>query len=48
MNGNRRPEEVAIVVQRPGERGPEYLGVLRSPEKLGTWHLVAGQLHDLK
>lgn len=42
MNGNRRPEEVAIVVQRPGERGPEYLVVLRSPKKLGYWHLVAG------
>ena len=42
MNGNRRPEEVAIVVQRPGERGPEYLVLLRSAEKLGYWHLVAG------
>jgi 8-oxo-dGTP pyrophosphatase MutT (NUDIX family) len=42
MSGNRRPEEVAIVVRRPGERGLEYLVLLRSPEKLGYWHLVAG------
>ncbi len=40
--GNRRPEEVAIVVRRPGDGGPEYLVVLRSPEKLGYWHLIAG------
>ena len=40
--GNRRPEEVAIVVRRPGDAGPEYLVVLRSPEKLGYWHLIAG------
>ncbi len=42
MTGDRRPEEVAIVVRRPGQRGPEYLVLLRSPEKLGYWHLVAG------
>ena len=42
MNGNRRPEEVAIVVRRPGERGPEYLVLLRSAAKLGYWHLDAG------
>ena len=42
MGGGRRPEEVAIVVRRPGQRGTEYLVVLRSPEKLGYWHLVAG------
>jgi 8-oxo-dGTP pyrophosphatase MutT (NUDIX family) len=42
MRENRRPEEVAVVVRRPGEGGPEYLVVLRSPEKLGYWHLVAG------
>lgn len=39
----RRPDEVAIVVRRPtatDER--EYLVLLRSPEKLGYWHLVAG------
>jgi 8-oxo-dGTP pyrophosphatase MutT (NUDIX family) len=42
VNGARRPEEVAIVVRRPGERGPEFLVLLRSPEKLGYWHLVAG------
>jgi dATP pyrophosphohydrolase len=40
--GGRRPEEVAVVVRRPGEAGPEYLVLLRSPEKLGYWHLVAG------
>jgi 8-oxo-dGTP pyrophosphatase MutT (NUDIX family) len=40
--GNRRPEEVAIVVRRPGDAGAEYLVVLRSPEKLGYWHLIAG------
>ena len=41
--GNRRPEEVAVVVRRPATHGgPEYLVVLRSPEKLGYWHLVAG------
>ena len=40
--GDRRPEEVAIVVRRPGEGAPEYLVLLRSPEKLGYWHLVAG------
>ena len=39
MSGNRRPEEVAIAVRRP--RG-EYLVLLRSPEKLGYWHLVSG------
>jgi dATP pyrophosphohydrolase len=42
MSGQRRPEEVAVVVRRPGKRGTEYLIVLRSPEKLGYWHLVAG------
>ena len=42
MTGNRRPEEVVVVVRRPGEWGPEFLVVLRSPEKLGYWHLVAG------
>ena len=40
--GDRRPEEVAIVVRRPGVGGAEYLVLLRSPEKLGYWHLVAG------
>ena len=42
MSGDRRPEEVAVVVRRPGEAGPEFLVLLRSPEKLGYWHLVAG------
>ena len=44
MTGQRRPEEVAVVVRRPGKRGTEFLVVLRSPEKLGYWHLVAGGL----
>jgi 8-oxo-dGTP pyrophosphatase MutT (NUDIX family) len=42
VSGNRRPEEVAIVVRRPGPAGLEYLVLLRSPEKLGYWHLVSG------
>ena len=42
MSGNRRPDEVAIVVRRPGEAGFEYLVLLRSPERLGYWHLVSG------
>jgi 8-oxo-dGTP pyrophosphatase MutT (NUDIX family) len=42
VNRDRRPEEVAIVVRRLGERGTEFLVLLRSPEKLGYWHLVAG------
>lgn len=39
---DRRPDEVAIVVRRPGDAGDEYLVLLRSPAKLGYWHLVAG------
>jgi len=42
VSGDRRPEEVAIVVRRSGDDGDEYLILLRSPEKLGYWHLVAG------
>jgi dATP pyrophosphohydrolase len=42
VTGNRRPEEVVVVVRRPGVSGVEFLVVLRSPEKLGYWHLVAG------
>ena len=42
MTGDRRPEEVAVVVRRPGDEGPEYLVLLRSPEKRGYWHRVAG------
>lgn len=42
MTGDRRPEEVAVVVRRPGPAGAEFLVLLRSPEKLGYWHLVAG------
>jgi 8-oxo-dGTP pyrophosphatase MutT (NUDIX family) len=42
VSGDRRPEEVAVVVRRPGGHEPEYLVLLRSPEKLGYWHLVAG------
>ena len=40
--GDRRPDEVAVVVRRPAAHGLEYLVLLRSPEKLGYWHLVAG------
>lgn len=41
---HRRPDEVAIVVRRPvaAAADSEYLVLLRSPEKLGYWHLVAG------
>ena len=42
MSGNRRPDEVAVVVRRPGPAISEYLVLLRSPEKLGYWHLVSG------
>jgi 8-oxo-dGTP pyrophosphatase MutT (NUDIX family) len=42
VTGDRRPEEVAIVVRRPGAEGLEYLVLLRSAEKLGYWHLVSG------
>ena len=37
----RTDEEVVIVVSRPK---PDFLVLLRSPEKLGYWHLVAGGL----
>lgn len=40
--GHRRPFEVAVVVHRPGDRGREYLIVLRAPDRQGYWHLVAG------
>ena len=46
MSGDRRPEEDAVVVRRPGAGGAEFLVVLRSPEKLGYWHLVAGGVED--
>ncbi len=42
MSGCRRPVEVVVVVRRPVADGLEYLVVLRSPEKLGYWHLIAG------
>ena len=42
MTGDRRPEEVAVVIRRPGAETVEFLVLLRSPEKLGYWHLVAG------
>jgi lipoyl(octanoyl) transferase len=34
-----RRHEVAVVVRRPG---PEYLVLLRSPDRGGYWNLVAG------
>jgi 8-oxo-dGTP pyrophosphatase MutT (NUDIX family) len=42
----RRPEEVFVVVHRPGETGPEYLVLKRSPERQGYWHLVSGALEE--
>ena len=42
MSGTRRPDEVAVVVRRPATGAVEYLVLLRSPDKLGYWHLVAG------
>lgn len=41
-DGYRRPCEVAVVVHRPGANGPEFLVVLRAPDRQGYWHLVAG------
>ena len=38
----RRPDEVMVVVRRPGANGAEYLVLLRSAAKQGYWHLVAG------
>jgi len=38
-----RPEEVMLVVFRPG---PEFLVLLRSPERHGYWNLVAGGVED--
>jgi 8-oxo-dGTP pyrophosphatase MutT (NUDIX family) len=38
-----RPEEVMIVVYRPG---PEFLVALRSPERHGYWNLVAGGVEE--
>jgi 8-oxo-dGTP pyrophosphatase MutT (NUDIX family) len=38
-----RPEEVLIVVIRPG---PEFLVLLRSPERHGYWNLVAGGIEE--
>ncbi|MSO57804.1 MAG: NUDIX domain-containing protein [Thermoleophilia bacterium] len=42
MSGWRRPDEVAVVVRRPGAGGVRYLVLLRAPHKQGYWHLVAG------
>jgi 8-oxo-dGTP pyrophosphatase MutT (NUDIX family) len=42
VNGTRRPLEVAVVVWRRAPQGAEYLVVLRSPERQGYWHLIAG------
>ena len=41
-SGDRRPWEVAVVVHRPALHGPEYLVLLRAPDRQGYWHLVAG------
>jgi lipoyl(octanoyl) transferase len=40
----RRAEDALVVVWRPGEDGPEFLVLERSPELQGYWHLVAGAL----
>jgi 8-oxo-dGTP pyrophosphatase MutT (NUDIX family) len=42
----RRPEEVAVVVHRPGADGGRFLVLLRSPDRHGYWHLVAGALEE--
>ena len=39
----RTDEEVVIVVSRPG---PDFLVLLRSPEKHGYWHLVSGGVEE--
>jgi dATP pyrophosphohydrolase len=39
----RTDEEVVIVVSRPE---PDFLILLRSPEKHGYWHLVAGGIEE--
>lgn len=38
-----RPEEVVLAVHRPG---PEFLVLLRSPERGGYWNLVAGGIEE--
>lgn len=38
-----RPEEVLIVVYRPG---PEFLVALRSPERHGYWNPIAGGVEE--
>ena len=38
-----RSEEVLLVVYRPG---PEFLVLLRSPERHGYWNLVAGGVEE--
>lgn len=38
-----RPEEVLLVIFRPG---PEFLVLLRSPERHGYWNLVAGGVEE--
>ena len=40
----RRPEEVLVVIHRPGRSGREFLVLQRSPERQGYWHVVAGAL----
>lgn len=39
----RSPEEVVLVVYRPG---PEFLVLLRSPDRHGYWNLVAGGIEE--
>jgi 8-oxo-dGTP pyrophosphatase MutT (NUDIX family) len=42
----RRPEEALVVVHRPGAESVEFLVLLRSPERQGYWHVVAGALDE--
>ncbi|HUF01388.1 MAG TPA: NUDIX domain-containing protein [Gaiellaceae bacterium] len=40
----RRPEEVFVVVHRPGPHEREFLVLERAPDRQGYWHLVSGAL----
>ena len=42
----RRPEEIFVVVHRPGTHEREFLVLERSPERQGYWHLVSGALEE--
>ena len=42
----RGRHEALVVVHRPSVDGPEFLLLLRSPEKQGYWHVVAGAVEE--